>query len=46
MANDDKDKVLKALGKSPDVTIEDVVYMIKARQKELEQEPEHEFKWG
>tara|TARA_R110002153_G_scaffold189774_1_gene342580 strand:+ start:21 stop:155 length:135 start_codon:yes stop_codon:yes gene_type:complete len=44
MANKDKDMVLKALGKSPDVTIEDVVYMILQRQLELEQEPEHELK--
>tara|TARA_R110000796_G_scaffold66797_2_gene153515 strand:+ start:198 stop:335 length:138 start_codon:yes stop_codon:yes gene_type:complete len=41
--NDDKDKVLKALGKSPDVTVEDVVYMVLMRQIELEQEPEHEI---
>lgn len=41
------ENILKALDKSPDVTVSDVVYLIEKRQEELEQEPPaEEYDYG
>jgi hypothetical protein len=47
MTRDELKKLIKALDKSEDVTVEEAVYLIRKRQRELENlEVEYELNWA
>ena len=47
MTRDELKKIVRALNKSEDVTVEEAVYLIRKRQRELENlEVEYELNWA